>query len=251
VVKTALTLALALSVLINIVLLRRGPAATPTPTHSPATPASPALRPKEIPTDTLLLQEENRVLRNQRTVAEARAEIDRNPLGLRIARDLAHPDAREMEQLTKTVVGFIENRQVGARDRQGRLVMVHQRVLTPERRHGALGAIEDYLGLEDASRRSFRDGAQAAVDAYHRISEANELERLAAENAVEHDEYFEDAARRNQGVWDRMSQRHEQWNRDHVQPLRDFLDRRDGVRPALLRPYLADLLMRLGGADER
>ena len=249
--KTTLPLGLALagSILLNIALLRREPqAAAPPPAPAPIErPSPPAV---EVDADKILLREEVRVLRNQLTVAKTRLELERNAPGFS-NRESEQPETRDFEELLELVQSFIEFRQVERRDEQGRLVRIHTSVLTPEKRDGALRAVEDYLGLDGAARLSFHEGAISAVDAYRRIVGAYHREMLAAAKAGENDEFFEDDGRRKQGVMERMNQRSEGWTRDHVTPLRGFLDRRDGIRPSILSHNLSSLLAQLGNTEER
>lgn len=254
--KTVLSLALAVSVLLNLALLRRGPAAVPEPRPAGASPQPPTALPPatpsvEINADVVLLQEQVRRLREQLTVARAKNGLQRNNPTASSEADAEEPDAREFQQLHELLESHIEFRMVDGRDETGNLVKVQKPVLTPEHRQRALDLIADYLGLENAARRSFQELARSAMDAYHRILDAYYLENRAAEKASENDEFYEDGVRRKQTVWQTLNRRHEEWKSGHLQGLREFLGRRDGVRPALLSDALAGLLTQLGGADER
>lgn len=253
--KTTVPLALALvvSVLLNIVLLRRE-ASTPAPSPAPAPverSSSAAVAAVEDDDDKILLREEVRLLRNQLAVAKVHRELERNSLRFSTDDAAEQPETRDFQGLLELVQSFIETREAEARDEQGRLVKVAKPVLTPQNRDAALRAIGDYLGLEESARPSFHEWAQSAIDAYRRDMESYAREVFAAAKAGENDEFFEEDARRKQDVTDRMNRRHEEWRRDHVKPIQDFLDRRDGVRPSLLSHNLPNLLSELGSPDER
>jgi hypothetical protein len=249
--KTSLPLGLALagSILLNIALLRREPrAAAPPPAPAPVERPSPAA--VEVDADQILLREEVRLLRNQLAVAKTRLELERNAPGFSVIQS-EQPETRDFEDLLELVQSFIEFREAESRDEQGRLARIPKAVLTPGQRDGALRAVEDYLGLDGAARLTFHEGATSAIDAYRRIVEAYNGEILAAAKAGENDEFFEDDARRRSAVMERMNRRSEEWARDHVKPVRDFLDRRDGIRPSLLSHHLSNLLAQLGNTEER
>ena len=248
--KAALPLGLALlvSVALNVVLLRREPTAAvlrPAPAPTATAPAP------DVDADKVLLREEVRVLRNQLTVAKAKRELDRNVLGFQPNEPGDTPETREFQTLLELVQSCIEAREVEARDEQGRLVKVWKQVLTPGNRDRALRAVEDYVGLDGAARLSFHDGAASAIDTYRRHTETYIREILAATKAGQNDEFFEDTARRQQAVVDRHGRDLDGWMSTQVQPLRDLLDRRDGIRPSILSDQLYSILTQLGSADER
>jgi hypothetical protein len=249
--KAAQTLALAHSVLLNVALWRRAPTGIPSvPAAAPATPGPAQARPEEIDTDELFLREEVRLLREQLAIARATRALERDPFGLAAAEEIVDPDAREFQELLEHVAAFFDSRETETRNAGGELQRTYQSVLTPGSRKAALGAIEDYLGLEEAERRRFRDWARTAVESFRRVQQENQRDLRAAVKAGEHDEFFEDAALRQQAASETAERRQEQWVREFVQPMGDFLARRNGVRPALLSQNLAGILMQLGSAHE-
>src|SRR5688500_18727182 len=235
--KTLLSAALAVSVLINLALLRRDPPAASAPvprSPSPQAPAATAAPPRssspapagrnaDAETDVLFLREEVRKLREQLTLAQARHSLQKNLFGPDADDPAEQPEAREFRRLLELVTSFIEMRMTEVRDEQGRTVIVGKRVLTPDRRQEAFRALEEFLALEGDARSSFRDQAQSAVAAYYRIADTYEREMAAAKKAGDNDDFFEDAGVRNQKITDRFTRRHEEWVRHHVQPLRDLL----------------------------
>lgn len=254
--KTTLPLgaALAVSAILNVALWRREPVPMPVPATriaAPTMPASAAARTGDADVEVLLLREQVRRLRDQLTVARARVELDphhRLPLGSEAFDD---PDVREFQRLVELVRSFIEFRETQGRTPDGRPARIHKQVLTPENLNAALGVMEQFLGLDTAARRAFEERVTSAVAAYRRDLDAYNLEIAAADKAAEHDEFFEDNSRRKHAVGQRLNQRHEQWMRDHVQPIRDFLGRRDGVRAGLLSDQLAGILTEFGATAER
>jgi hypothetical protein len=245
-----LGVALVVSVLLNVALLRREPsAAAPSPATAPVRLPSPATVVDDA--DQILLREEIRILRNRLSVAKVRLELHGNGVGFPTNDGGELTETRDFNALLELVGSFIEAREAEVRDEQGRLVRQFKQVLPPQNQDAALRAVEDYLGLDGSERLSFHESAQSAVGAYHRLLEMFNREHLAALKAGENDEFFEDGARRQQEVMDRMSRRQEEWMSVQVRPIRDFLDRRDGVRSALLSDNLPTLLFLLGTPDER
>jgi hypothetical protein len=245
-----LGLALLVSVILNVVLLRREPPAAP---HRPG-PASAAASlptPVEDDADKILLREEVRILRNKLAVARTRLELNENVLGFPAGETGDDPETRAYTALHEQLATFIEEREVDTRDEQGRPVRATRQVLTPQNRSAALRAIEAYLGLDGSGLLTFHDQAEAALGEYHRILDAFNREHAAAAKAGENDEFFEDSARRRQEVLDRMSRKQEEWTSVHVRPIQDFLERRDGVRSSILSHNLPGLLFLLGSPDER
>lgn len=245
-----LTLALAISLLINVALLRR----TPVPlTPSPRPPAAAAALPQvaEAETDVLFLREEVRKLREQLAVAHARREIERNRPDLSTGSDPEQQDARDFRELEELIASFIEERTVEARDDQGHAVLVQKAVLTPDHRQEVLRLLAEYAGLQGPSRASFEEQAQSALAAYGLAMDTTQRELFAAKKAGDNDEFFEDANVRAQAIYDRQAQRQETWMKSRIKPLQTLLERHDGVRPSLLSANVARLLMQLGAIDER
>ena len=250
----ALSLALALSVMLNVTLLRREPPAASPPglrAPAPVVPPATAGRTADAETDAIFLREEVRKLREQLAIGRARRALERTVLHPGGDDTGDQPEAREFLEFSERVTSLVEMRESRGRDEQGRTVIHMRQVLTPDRRREAFRLLEEYAALDGTARTSFGDQLQTAVAAYYRIQEAFERDIAAARKAGDNDEFFEDAGARNQKIYDRMSRESQEWIRDHVQPLRTLLDRRDGIRPALLSHSLAQILMRLGTADER
>jgi hypothetical protein len=245
-----LSLALVVSIALNVMLLRREPPTAP-PRPAPGPVERPVAATVEVDADKILLREEVRILREKLAVAKTKLELKRDVFGLPVDTSGDQPETRDFQQLMNRLQDFFESREVEGREESGRLVKVIKAVLPPSNRDAALREIEDYLGLGASERLSFHAMAESALGAYHRIAEEYTQELFAAAKAGENDEFFEDNARRRQEVADRMARRQDDWMRDHVQPLRKFLERRDGIRPSLLSDHLSSALMQLGTPDER
>jgi hypothetical protein len=261
-----LSLALLLSVALNLALLRRHPPATPpTPPLPPAralpaarsrlpAPASPSpALPSATSADEALLRWEIQSLKVQLAVAQASAQIDRFPAMPKTGSE--HPDARDFQQLRELVDASVEFVEVQAIDTETRKpVTVQKPIVTPTSREQALVLMEDYAGLEPKRRQAFHERALEAIARYRRIqdvdAEENRISNLEVERLRELDQSEEAQACADRAS-QRSTRRYDDWVRAQVGPLRAMLDAQDGVRPALLSRHLSDLLLTIGSPDER
>lgn len=247
--------------LVNIAQLRRSPA-DPVPraarkARAPAlaapepSPPSPEAAPADLNADVLILREEVRKLREQLAISRASHELEKSRLGLSFVDTFEQPESREFAELWEKIEAFIEIRRTEGVDPEGRPVTFQKQVLTPENRKGVIRVLADYAALDGAARSAFQGMAEVAIDRYRRITEEHTRDLHEVQKAGQNDEFFEDGQVRMRACQDRTAQRYNRWGKEHVQPLCDLLDRRDGVRPALLRRNLSEILSQLSFADER
>jgi hypothetical protein len=244
-----LSLALAVSIVMNVMLWRRAPQPSP-PSVAPA--AAPAISAPPEPIDA---SPELRKLKDQLAVAKASGEIQRKAIDLPgAAAPSENPDAREYDGLFDLVRAFIETRKAKGLNEDGDLITFQKEVLTPENRAGALRVLAEYLAPDDATRRWFCDRAEAAILQYHRAKEEDDRESAelnASLQRLNEEQRFEDIAALNGKFADRSKERFDQWDRDYIRSMQKVLDGRDGVRPALLSRHLGGLLWQLITPDER
>lgn len=251
-----LCIALALSVLVNVALLRRSPADPAPRAAAPAraTPEpAPSLegRPADLDADVLILREEVRKLREQLAISRASHELEKSRLAPTLAEKLEEPESLHFAQVRETIEALVEARIAEGVDQEGRLVKYEKPVLTPENLREAVRILADYGALEGASRSAFQRMTGVAIDQYRLITEEAARDLDEVQKAGQIDESFENRSARMQAYQDRATQRSNRWEAEHLQPLRELLDRRDGVRPALLSRNLSEILSRLSFADER
>lgn len=255
----ALLLALAVSVLLNLALLRRTPPAPPPtvvrtvvsePASAPPVPA-PAAAPVPHEPDAASLREENRKLREQLTVLRATQELSDSGF---TSEALDQPDARDFKQMWELLESFIETRKVQARDGDGNPIQVDQRCLSAANRERAIHHLAEFLNLDGPSRAAFRGRMTDAIAHFRHVYDADMrdyVETMEATLRLQGEEKYEEAQAIGRGSEKRSRERQQRWEREHLQPLRQLLVNREGVRPSLLGRYLGEILRQLSEPEER
>jgi len=251
-----LSLALAVSVLMNVMLWRRAPQPVPEPVARPAAAASASAAAPvvEASPEVAQLREENRKLKDQLTAAKVSLDLKKSGPQGGNAPGPEQPEAREYEVLFAALHALIENRKVQGVDPDGNPVTFEKQVLTPQNREAAIRVLAEYAAPDDATRRWFSDRAEAAIQQYWRTREEEDRDSATVGvtlQGLQTQERAEEIAALQEKLAERSRERFARWEHDHLDPMRKTLDTREGVRPALMSRHLGDLLWQLITPDER